>query len=87
MMQFDLGYITVTPTVLGCLDSEVIQSALRRHASGDWGDLCPSDKVANDICLRKGYRLLSAYQHGDTRFWIETAPNREKTTVMLPDDL
>jgi len=34
---------------------------IRRHASGDWGDLCEEDCAENDLALREGFRLFSAY--------------------------
>jgi hypothetical protein len=61
-------------------------TALRRHACGDWGDLCPEDTLANEEALRDGDRLLSAYGQGELRFWIITEADRSVTTVLLPED-
>src|SRR3984957_13617371 len=68
------------------LSTEEVQTALRRHASGDWGDLCPEDTLANDTALQHGGRLFSAYGSGADRFWIITESGRSVTTVLLPED-
>ena len=68
------------------LSTEEVLTALRRHASGDWGDLCPEDTLANDAALHHGGRLFSAYGQGADRFWIITEADRSVTTVLLPED-
>jgi hypothetical protein len=68
------------------LATEKVLTALRRHASGDWGDLCPEDTLANDAALRHGGRLFSVYGQGETRFWVITEADRLVTTVLLPQD-
>jgi hypothetical protein len=61
-------------------------TALRRHAQGDWGDLCPEDAIANDIALQQGGRLLSAYGFGQDRFWAMTLADRSQTIILMPED-
>jgi len=39
---------------------------LLRHASGDWGDLDEEDRAENDLALREGHRLFSAYGPKDS---------------------
>lgn len=68
------------------LSTEEVFTAMCRHASGDWGNLCPEDTLANDDAVRNGDRLLSAYGKGDQRFWIITEGDRSVTTVLLPED-
>jgi hypothetical protein len=63
-----------------------VLTALHRHASGDWGDLCPEDMQANSDALQHGGRLFSAYGSGLHRFWIITKCDRSVTTVLLPKD-
>ena len=55
-------------------------TALSRHARGDWGDLLPEDAVANELALKQGGRLFSAYGQGQERFWVITAADRSLTT-------
>ena len=46
-----------------------VQQALRRHATGDWGDLSPEDRQENNLSAREGFRILSAYiDSGGTKF-------------------
>ena len=81
-----LGELAITASASLRLTTEEVLTALRRHASGDWGDLCPEDTLANDEALHRGGRLLSAYGQGDHRFWIITEADRSVTTVLLPED-
>ncbi|HMP01721.1 MAG TPA: hypothetical protein PKC45_04385 [Gemmatales bacterium] len=81
-----LGQLVITANASVRLTTEEVLAALRRHASGDWGDLCPEDAVINDEALHHGGRLLSAYGHGDHRFWIISEADRSVTTVLLPED-
>lgn len=46
--RFPLGRTVTTHGVHNALDPLTIQRLLHRHANGDWGDLCPDDKTAND---------------------------------------
>ena len=39
----------------------IIEKCLHRHHSGDWGDVDPEDKHTNDLALKSGGRLFSAY--------------------------
>lgn len=62
---------------------------IRRHASGDWGDLAEEDRKANMDALHHGNRLLSVYHTGlggDDRFWIITEADRSSTTLLLPSE-
>ena len=85
---FPLGQVLATPGAISLMEAHGIDSVdlLRRHVSGDWGDLCPEDAMANDSALAHGGRLFSAYGHGHHRFWIITEADRSVTTVLLPED-
>jgi hypothetical protein len=84
--RFPLGQIVTTANASLRLATEEVMAALARHASGDWGDLCPEDALANNDSLYQGGRLFSAYGQGETRFWIITEADRSVTTVLLPED-
>jgi hypothetical protein len=84
--RFPLGQVAITANASVRLSTEEVFTALKRHASGDWGDLCPEDTLANDTALDQGGRLFSAYGHGHHRFWIITEADRSVTTVLLPED-
>ena len=85
--QISLGRTVITANAMATLDQDSVQEALRRHATGDWGDLSPEDRQENDLSAREGFRILSAYTdtHG-TKFWIITEADRSATTVLLPED-
>jgi hypothetical protein len=85
-VRFPLGQVVITANASLRLSTEEVLSGLRRHASGDWGDLCPEDTLANDNALHDGDRLLSAYGQGEDRFWIISEADRAVTTVLLPED-
>jgi hypothetical protein len=67
--------------------AKLVTESLGRHAKGDWGDLCQEDKKENDFSLKKGFRLLSAYErNGLPKIWIITEADRSVTTVLFPDE-
>lgn len=86
---FSLGQVVATPGALEAL-TESGQSPnefLRRHVSGDYGDVCEEDKEANESALRYGERLLSSYRtNKGTKLWIITEADRSSTTLLLPDE-
>ena len=85
--KFPLGELYVTAAVDKTLAPEDIQTALVRHARGDWGDVSRSDWEANDLALRGGGRLLSVYHNRKgVAFWVITEATRSLTTVLLPAD-
>jgi hypothetical protein len=83
---FSLGQLVVTRNTAGRLTPEEIAEGVARHARGDWGDVSPEDAAENDLSLREGFRLLSAYGRGQRRFWVITEADRSLTTVLLPED-
>ena len=52
---FYLGSVTATAQVSSSLDEQTILAIVRRHAMGDWGDLCLEDRMSNIIAIGKGY--------------------------------
>ena len=84
--KFPLGQMVMTANAASRLDSIAVYEGLRRHAAGDWGDICPEDKGLNEEALKHGDRLLSVYGTGENRFWIITESDRSVTTVLMPED-
>jgi hypothetical protein len=85
--RFSCGNLAITPNAKASLLHEDVLTALKRHLLGDWGDLERADLVANDVALRNGERLLSAYTSATgVRFWIITEADRSYTTILLPED-
>jgi hypothetical protein len=85
-LTFPLGRLAMTANAARTLTPREMREALRRHESGDWGDLCPGDAEQNACALRHGGRLFSAYGAGNRRFWIITEADRLVTTIPLPMD-
>jgi hypothetical protein len=86
-VKFPLGNLYMTPGVRDGIPPGEVLRALRRHANGDWGNLCDEDRRANDLALQDGSRLLSSYQStSGTKFWIITEADRSATTVLLPNE-
>ena len=87
---FELGHVVMTP---GAAELGVdFAPFLARHAQGDWGDnLDNFDRRQNDIAVKDGYRILSAYdvpiENGETeRIWIITESDRSATSIILPSE-
>jgi hypothetical protein len=59
---------------------------LQRHVTGDWGNLDDADKQENEISVKKGFRILSAYGTGDCKLWVITEADRSVTTILLPQE-
>ena len=88
-VRFPLGRILATPAALGALERAHVDPVrfLARHASGDWGELDPEDRAANEHALRDGARLLSAYRlPSGARLWVVTEADRSATTLLLPEE-
>lgn len=87
MILFRLGVVVATPGALEVLAPEEALMLLRRHASGDWGEVNSHDHKANQQALRTGARLLSAYTAASgERVWIITEAVRSSTTILLPEE-
>ncbi len=87
--KFSLGMVVATQGVLRALEEsgESPFEFLDRHASGDWGQLDEEDRAENELSLREGFRLLSAYQmRTGQKLWIITEADRSVTTLLLPDE-
>ncbi len=85
--KFPLGQTVITPNALERLTQDDVLGALRRHAAGDWGDLGDEDRQENELSLREGFRILSAYRSASgEKFWIITEADRSATTVLMPED-
>lgn len=81
---FPPGKIVATP---GALALEIdLTPYLKRHLSGDWGDLKDEDKRENELSLKQGFRLLSAYETPAGRLWIITEADRSATTCLRPHE-
>ena len=67
--------------------AKFVMSSLTRHRCGDWGNLTDEDKQENELSLKEGYRLLSAYEsEGLPKIWIITEADRSATTILFPNE-
>jgi len=84
---FLLGQTVITANAADTLHPADVQDALRRHARGDWGEVCPADAAENELALKEGCRLFSVYRDRyQNRFYIITEADRASTTCLLPED-
>jgi hypothetical protein len=68
--RFDLGRVVATP---GAFEVGFnARNLLGRHAAGDWGDVDAQDRRANDLAVKTGARIVSAYGEGRRRLWVIT---------------
>jgi len=82
-----LGRIVATANATEQLSNEDILMALKRHQSGDWGEVDEPDRQENELSMQNGRRVLSIYNaKNGTRFWVITEADRSSTTVLLPQD-
>ena len=91
MTQLTLGKVVTTAGVAEWVDQLQLRSlsiaqALWRHRSRDWGQVDPEDWRTNDDAVRRGERVLSAYEVCGRRLWIITEWDRSVTTVLFPEE-
>jgi hypothetical protein len=86
---FEMGHITGTPAALDAMEyAEVIpENLLRRHVSGNWGDVSEEDAKENDFSVKHGFRILSSYKlDTGVTIWIITEADRSATTFLLSSE-
>jgi hypothetical protein len=86
---FELGQIVATPGALEALDLSAVNAwvLLRRHQTGDWGDVPSEDAEENIRSVTNGWRILSSYPlNEDIRIWVITEADRSATTLLLPEE-
>lgn len=95
---FEPGRIVATVSVSGHVENGDLNpdAFLKRHLSGDWGDLSEEDVETNRQALQYGNRLFSSYKldrtyesgYGgtDDKLWIITEADRSVTTLLFPSE-
>ena len=59
---------------------------IKRHQSGDWGNVPPGDAEENLRSVENGCRVLSSYAISDDQnLWIITEADRSVTMLLLPE--
>ena len=65
--------------------AKFVINSLTRHCRGDWGNLTDEDKQENELSLKEGYRLLSAYEaEGLPKIWIITEAGQVSDNYPFP---
>ena len=88
-LLFPLGRIVLSPAAesLG-ID---LMRFIRRHQTGDWGDLCDDDRAANQLALETNEAILSQYRVTsptgvDETVSVMTESDRSMTILLLSDE-
>ncbi len=88
--KFRPGRLLMTPGALHAFQNAQEPKPwiyFHRHLSGDWGDLGDEDKAENDLSVKQGFRILSAYTlTTGIRIWVITEADRSATTFLLPEE-
>lgn len=86
---FELGQIVATPNAIHALEEAGQQAAefLKRHVSGNWGEVDKHDHQANNDAVESGDRILSSYLlKTGSKIWAITEADRSSTCLLLPED-
>ncbi len=87
--KFELGQLVVTAGAIEALmrNKTDDRPLVKRHQSGDWGDVGADDVRENVCALVQGLQIMSAYTLQDgTRLLIITEADRSATTILLPQE-
>lgn len=86
---FPLGRVVATPDALDAFARNLQNPIdfLKRHQSGDWGDLEEEDRQENEFSVKHALRILSKYHLRDgTPFYCITEADRSATTILLVEE-
>lgn len=98
MEQLKIGQVTASEAIVQEItETEDFQvfcmSCVRRHRSGDWGDVPKDQWIRNNQAARKGGVIVSEYTIPEIfrlgyadRIIVTTAEERTETRIMFPDD-
>lgn len=98
MEQLHIGQVTASEAIVQEIsDTEDFQvfcmGCVRRHRSGDWGDIPKDQWIRNNQAARKGGQIVSEYiipeifrlDYAD-RIIVTTDSERTETKVSFPDE-
>ena len=87
--MFELGKISITEGAQHSLreTDQTAEEFLRRHKSGDWGDISDETRLKNQEALEEGGRLESVFHtsNGD-KLLVVTEADRALTSIILPEE-
>ena len=88
-VRFELGKTLMTRGAQGALEEagQAPHEFLQMHERGDWGEVSDDDRQENELSVKEGFRILSAYlTNKGQRIWVITEADRSSTTILLPDE-
>ncbi len=86
---FPLGQTVMTIGAREALEesNQLPMEFLAKHQSGDWGIVGKEDAQENELSVKEGFRILSAYKTTlGIKIWIITEADRSSTTILLPSE-
>ncbi|POR10726.1 hypothetical protein BV908_09775 [Diaphorobacter sp. LR2014-1] len=93
---FSPGQVVATPAALALIQEHgaSVPELLHRHLTGDWQEMCKSDRDANLAAVLQGEaRVFSSFDiapkgHAGKpiKIWVITEWDRSVTTVLRPED-
>ncbi|MEJ7862727.1 MAG: hypothetical protein WKF90_13945 [Pyrinomonadaceae bacterium] len=86
---FPLGQIFLTIGAREALEdsNQTPSEFIARHQTGDYGDICEDDRRENELSVKEGFRILSAYKTSqDVKIWVITEADRSSSTLLLPEE-
>lgn len=87
--RFQAGQLKMTKGVTALVQQGKlnVMRYLRRHLNGDWGDVSPEHRQANQLALRDRERLCSFYQvTPNLKLCLVTESDRSVTQALLSDE-
>ena len=93
--KFEIGQLVATHGVANLMNEDPVFSgfarrSFRRFISGDWGEMCESDKQQNEGALKNSEnRIFAAYEnaeHPAWKLWIITEWDHSATTLLFPSE-
>lgn len=97
-MDLHIGQVTASSSVVQEIEeTEDFQvfcmACVRRHRSGDWGDIPKEDWIRNNLAARNGgmiqseYMIPGIFNLGYTdRIIVTTNPEQTETLIRFPED-
>jgi hypothetical protein len=89
---FPIGQLVATPGALEAMrrngdQPHILADLIRRHITGDWGDVSADDAAENEFSVPRHLRIVSSYHLEDgTKLWLITEADRSATTALLPEE-
>ena len=86
---FSLGQMVATHQAIEFLaqDGMTPLDLIKRHVSGDYGQLCPDDAQMNEQAIENGDRILSVYHTSKgEKLYVITEWDRSATTVLMASE-